>query len=62
MARVKLSPALFKTNSIVWIFGLIDCGCVHDANNALLGRGVRVRVGIRGQRKIKLRSKALLSL
>ena len=32
------------------------------ANNALLGGGVRVRVWIREQRKIKRRSKALLSL
>ena len=32
------------------------------ANNALLGGGVRVRVCIREQRKIKRRSKALLSL
>ena len=32
------------------------------ANNALLGGGVRVRVRIREQRKIKRRSKALLSL
>ena len=32
------------------------------ANNALLGGGVRVRVWIRGQRKIKRRSKVLLSL
>ena len=32
------------------------------ANNALLGGGVRVRVWIREQRKIKGRSKALLSL
>jgi len=32
------------------------------ANNALLGGGVRVRVLIREQRKIKRRSKALLSL
>ena len=32
------------------------------ANNALLGGGVRVRVGTREQRKNKRRSKALLSL
>ena len=32
------------------------------ANNALLGGGVRVRVWIREQRKIKGRSKTLLSL
>ena len=32
------------------------------ANNALLGGGVRVRVWIRERRKIKIRSKALLSL
>ena len=32
------------------------------ANNALLGGGVRVRVWIREQRKIKRRSKVLLSL
>jgi len=32
------------------------------ANDALLGGGVRVRVLIREQRKIKRRSKALLSL
>ena len=32
------------------------------ANNALLGVRVRVRVWIREQRKIKRRSKALLSL
>ena len=32
------------------------------ANNALLGGGIRVRVWIREQRKIKGRSKALLSL
>ena len=32
------------------------------ANNALLGGGVRVRLWIRNQRKIKRRSKALLSL
>ena len=32
------------------------------ANNALLGGGVRVRVGIREQREIKRRSKTLLSL
>ena len=32
------------------------------ANNALLVGGVRVRVWIREQRKIKRRSKALLSL
>ena len=32
------------------------------ANNALLGGGVRVRVWIREQRKIKRRSKALLCL
>ena len=32
------------------------------ANNALLGGGVRVRVWIREQRKIKSRSKVLLSL
>ena len=32
------------------------------ANNALLGGGVRVRVWIREQRKIKRRSRALLSL
>ena len=32
------------------------------ANNALLGGGVRVRVWIREQRKIKRRSKSLLSL
>ena len=32
------------------------------ANSALLGGGVRVRVWIREQRKIKRRSKALLSL
>ena len=32
------------------------------ANNALLEGGVRVRVWIREQRKIKRRSKALLSL
>ena len=32
------------------------------ANNALLGGGVRVRVWIREQRKIKRRSKAPLSL
>ena len=32
------------------------------ANNALLGGGVRVRVWIREQRKIKTRSKVLLSL
>ena len=32
------------------------------ANNALLGGGVKVRVWIREQRKIKRRSKALLSL
>ena len=32
------------------------------ANNALLGGGVRVKVLIREQRKIKRRSKALLSL
>ena len=31
------------------------------ANNALLGGGVRVRVWIREQRKIKRKSKALLS-
>ena len=32
------------------------------ANNALLGGGVKVRVWIRGQRKIKRRSKAPLIL
>ena len=32
------------------------------ANNALLGGGVKVRVWIRGQRKIKGRSKALVNL
>ena len=32
------------------------------ANNALLGGGVRVRVWIREQRKVKRSSKALLSL
>ena len=32
------------------------------ANNVLLGGGVRVRVWIREQRKIKRRSKALLCL
>ena len=32
------------------------------ANNALLGGGVRVRVWIREQRKIKRRAKVLLSL
>ena len=32
------------------------------ANNALLGGGIRVKVWIREQRKIKRRSKALLSL
>ena len=32
------------------------------ASNVLLGGGVRVRIGIREQRKIKSRYKALLSL
>ena len=32
------------------------------ANSALLGGGVRVRVWIKEQRKIKRRSKALISL
>ena len=43
----------------------VCCLCLHMsmfANNALLGGGVRVRVWIREQRKIKRRSKSLLSL
>ena len=54
----------------VKIFLLSNCACksiphmsiFKFANNALLGGGVRVRVWIREQRKIKRRSKALLSL
>ena len=38
---------------------VLTCPCF---NNALLGGGVRVRVWIREQRKIKRRSKILLSL
>ena len=49
-------------NEIHFVF---TCLCPYMsvfANNALLGGGVRVRVWIREQRKIKRRSKALLSL
>ena len=51
---------------------IIKMGCGHSqidnalmsmfVNNALLGGGVRVRIWIREQKKIKRRSKVLLSL
>ena len=44
------------------VFGIFASHMSMFANNALLGGGVRVRVWIREQRKIKRRSKALLSL
>ena len=63
MSGSKLPPddtvSNFSENSIhVWIKTYMS----RFANNALLGGGVRVRVWIREQRKIKRRSKALLSL
>ena len=54
-ARVKLDLCSSSSQVIVAHMSMF-------ANNALLGGGVRVRVWIREQRKIKRRSKALLSL
>jgi len=61
------STLCWNTNNVVKIkFALVlparlPCMSMF-VNNALLGGGVRVRVWIREQRKIKRRSKALLSL
>ena len=56
----KQSPKVFSTK--ILFFTNSSPYMSRFANNALLGGEVRVRVWIREQRKIKRRSKALLSL
>ena len=45
--------------TVLRVKNLVLFSIARFANNALLGGGVRVRVGIREQRKIKRRSKAI---